>query len=725
MRGLVLASGRGSRLGTPRGAVKPLVPVAGLAVLERAVRNLVDVGVERVVVSVGYRGDEVAAACADLAQRLGVPIDCVRNERYDEGNGLSVLAAEEALGDEPFLLVMSDHVLDSSILRALADTAVPAGGAVLAVDRSVDRTDVDLDDVTRVRTRGRRILDIGKGLADYDAFDTGAFLCSPAVFDALRRAAAGGDTSLSAGMRLLAAEGRLIGCDVSGALWVDVDTRRELRLAGRRLLSHGGKERDGAVARVNRLLSGRVITPALLAIAPRISADAITLLAAAVAIGAAGAVLAGWVIVAALLLQLASVIDGADGEVARVARRGSPFGAFFDPMLDRVVDGVVLSAAALYASHQADGSLAIGMTGALATVGHLLVSYSTSRAALDLGHRYDGPLLASGRGRDLRLLVLCVGLAGSAWIDGLLPASLGVLAALTWAIVVTRIAWSWRANRLEWADVDTVVVDFDGTIADSMTGLAERAVRIIHEELGLDPAEARARYLASTGWDFASQLRTIAPDRRAERVRAERRFEEAKATMMHDVAPFPDVVEFLDTLTAAGVDVHLCSSTRQEVVTAWIDRHGLASRFASVQGWAPGRGKAEQLEAVVGRAADPGRCVMIGDSRRDGELAAALGIGFRGVHRQETSNLAFSGFRYGPDLRSIAAAIARRRRLGVVVETGGRRPAPAPHALRPVAVPTMPAHPATVTTRRPIARRPADAPARSRHATRSLGPTDA
>jgi 1L-myo-inositol 1-phosphate cytidylyltransferase len=210
VHGLVLASGKGSRLRTPRGRVKPLVPVAGVALLERVVRNLVDVGVDEVVVVVGYRAEEIERFCAGLAVRLGVSVRYVRNPRFDEGNGLSVLAAEEALGKEPFLLVMADHVLDRSVLWSLVDSEMPSDGAVLAVDYSVGAAGgVDLDDVTRVRAEGRLVRDIGKGISSFDAFDTGAFLCTGGVFDALRDAVAAGETSLSAGMHRLADQGRL------------------------------------------------------------------------------------------------------------------------------------------------------------------------------------------------------------------------------------------------------------------------------------------------------------------------------------------------------------------------------------------------------------------------------------------------------------------------------------------------------------------------------------
>jgi Haloacid dehalogenase-like hydrolase len=124
---------------------------------------------------------------------------------------------------------------------------------------------------------------------------------------------------------------------------------------------------------------------------------------------------------------------------------------------------------------------------------------------------------------------------------------------------------------------------------------------------------------------------------------------------------------FLDELHAAGVEVCICSSTRRELVRQWIDRHRLGEHFRVVDAWSPGRDKAVQMHSVLdwsGRP--PHQCLVVGDSRRDGRLAASIGMRFRGVLRPGTSNLEGSGFAYAPDLRSISAAVATRRRLGVV-----------------------------------------------------------
>src|SRR3954452_690011 len=97
------------------------------------------------------------------------------------------------------------------------NSELPSDGAILAVDYSVGAAeDVDLDDVTRVRTEGRLVRDIRQGNSSFDAFDTGAFMCTGGVFDALRDAAAAGETSLSAGVQRLAYQGRLARCDLTG-----------------------------------------------------------------------------------------------------------------------------------------------------------------------------------------------------------------------------------------------------------------------------------------------------------------------------------------------------------------------------------------------------------------------------------------------------------------------------------------------------------------------------
>lgn len=673
MKGLVLASGKGSRLGERRGRPKPLVPVAGVPLLERAITTLHRAGVSEVVVSTGYRGDEVERFCERVSAERGIPVRCVRNERYEEGNGLSVLAAEAALGEEDFILVMADHVLDPEIAEALAATEPPAGGATLAVDHDVtDRRDVDLDDVTRVSTEGGLVRSIGKHLEPYDGFDTGAFRCTHGVFDALAAAVLEGDSSLSAGMQRLADEGRLEALPVSGSRWDDVDTPRDHRRTSRRLYRRLGKARDGMVAaRLNRHLSQRVVTPGLLWLAPGITANQVTLIAFTVALAAAAALALGAPLLGAVLVQLSSVLDGSDGEVARLKGTGSRYGGYLDASLDRVADGAILIAATVFllyapALSWVPAGAVVAVVGA-ALVGHLMVSYTSAKGAVDLDHDYGGALLASGRGRDLRLLLVTIAAAVAQWWAPALLVVAAVIAVLTWGIVVERMRRSWVVETRPWADVDAVVLDFDGTIADSMEALAELAVDLLTRGLGLEPAAARSAYLATSGLDFRSQLEEIAPgDPRLDRI--DDAFEQAKVDLMERVGTFADIDAFLAELAAAEVPVAVCSSSQAEAVRSWLARHDLVHRFAHVDGYRPGWPKAKQLAATVQLLGlRPDRVLFVGDSTRDANIARMCGTGFRGVNRPSTSTFAGSGIGYEPDLTSIARTIRVVKRTNITV----------------------------------------------------------
>jgi choline kinase len=137
----------------------------------------------------------------------GVSITLVENVHYHKDNGVSVLKARDELHNS-FMLLMADHIFESRTARALLEQPLIPGEVILAVDPKIDQV-FDLDDATKVRRKGDRIVDIGKKLYQYDAFDTGMFLCSPALFDVLESAKTEGNCSLSDGMRILGRAGRL------------------------------------------------------------------------------------------------------------------------------------------------------------------------------------------------------------------------------------------------------------------------------------------------------------------------------------------------------------------------------------------------------------------------------------------------------------------------------------------------------------------------------------
>ena len=72
---------------------------------------------------------------------------------------------------------------------------------------------------------------IGKSLTDYDAIDTGLFVCSPEIFGYLEQAKRDGDCSLADGVRLMAADGKVRVIDIGDAWWQDIDSPETLEHA--------------------------------------------------------------------------------------------------------------------------------------------------------------------------------------------------------------------------------------------------------------------------------------------------------------------------------------------------------------------------------------------------------------------------------------------------------------------------------------------------------------
>jgi choline kinase len=118
---------------------------------------------------------------------------------------------------------MADHIFEPKTARALLQQPLAEDEVILGVDYNIDRI-FDLEDATKVKVQGKHIAALGKDLVDFDALDTGMFLCGPALFERLESAKKDDNCSLSDGMRRLAQERKLRAFDVGDGRWQDVDT---------------------------------------------------------------------------------------------------------------------------------------------------------------------------------------------------------------------------------------------------------------------------------------------------------------------------------------------------------------------------------------------------------------------------------------------------------------------------------------------------------------------
>jgi CDP-diacylglycerol--glycerol-3-phosphate 3-phosphatidyltransferase len=145
-----------------------------------------------------------------------------------------------------------------------------------------------------------------------------------------------------------------------------------------------------------------------------------------------------------LAFILGSVMDTLDGRYSRMSGKGTLFGAFLDSTLDRIEEGVVLTAVAFYFADNGD---AVPAAACVATVlGSLMVSYTRARAEA-LGVECKVGIAT----RPVRVVLLSAGLvfgAGELINDvDLLAASIYAMGGLTALTVVQRV-WHVR-NELK------------------------------------------------------------------------------------------------------------------------------------------------------------------------------------------------------------------------------------------------------------------------------------
>lgn len=227
---VILMAGVGSRLGGAGGALaKPLVQIAGRPLISFTFEAFERAGVRTVHAVMGANHELLTEQLRPLVPPT-MRLNCIVNPEWQKQNGVSVLAATRAVSGT-FFLAMGDHLFDFSLLDALITSRNPAP-LLLAVDRKIDSI-FDLDDAMKVRTENDQIVAIAKDLEDYDATDTGLFLCSHEIFSYLQRAKHNGDCSLADGVRLMAADGKAHVVDIADGWWQDVDTPEMLARAER------------------------------------------------------------------------------------------------------------------------------------------------------------------------------------------------------------------------------------------------------------------------------------------------------------------------------------------------------------------------------------------------------------------------------------------------------------------------------------------------------------
>ena len=362
-------------------------------------------------------------------EKYGVSINYLHNPSWKKGNGLSAYTFhKDYRQDEKFVLLMSDHIFELDLLKAFLTEAedVKQDELLLAADSRLEKV-YDLDECTKVKSRENYAVKLGKRLDDFNAVDCGLFIGTGSLLEALSCSIERGAYALTDAVNLMAGLGKVKLHFVEDG-WVDVDDYQSYKQAERVLLKSLVPKKDGFISRIfNRRFSLRITR--LLA-ATAVTPNQVTLLSFLTAAAAAVSFAMAKPFTGGVLAQLASILDGADGEISRLKFLKSRFGEMLDSILDRYGDYLIVIGM-VYSWYRTSGNTMALLIGAGALAGMPMSMLFKEKFRNVYGKPFipevhDGILCYFPANRDGRLFIIMLG-----GILNLLPAALVLLAAVT------------------------------------------------------------------------------------------------------------------------------------------------------------------------------------------------------------------------------------------------------------------------------------------------------
>lgn len=150
MQAIILAAGMGKRLGDlTKNNTKCMVKVNGISLIDRTLTQLSSLNLSRVVIVVGYKGDNLRSYLGN--EYNGLKIEYIENPIYDKTNNIySLSLAKKELQEDDTLLIESDLIFDDSLFPLIVNNPYPNLALVDKYETWMDGTMVRLDEENNI-----------------------------------------------------------------------------------------------------------------------------------------------------------------------------------------------------------------------------------------------------------------------------------------------------------------------------------------------------------------------------------------------------------------------------------------------------------------------------------------------------------------------------------------------------------------------------------------------
>jgi len=402
---VILAAGKGERISnTDEFVAKPLIKIFDASLIERSIKNLINnLNVKKIYIVTGFNHEEINDHLVKLKNKLSLNVEVVFAKNWEKGNGASFLAILDKMNHQQFYLLMADHLFNNEFYNAISKYKMN-NKSYLIISRTLSSLN-DFNDATKVNVVDDKINDIGKSINDNNAFDTGFFILNSDEFNNVNKLSVREKLSLSEVIQELVQQKKLYFIEVPEDSWFDIDTSQDLTKAKNYLLNNSSsKINDGSISKyINRPISqwmtSKIIDYPLTPNQISIAVFFISVFSGLI-ISIEGYF---FLLLGALLAQLSSILDGCDGEIARLKLLESKFGGWFDRVLDRYSDLFILMGLTFH-TYFIHKTLTVFFIGFIVVGGKIISSYTA--------FVYDTVVSTHSNfriGRDLIIFIILIG----------------------------------------------------------------------------------------------------------------------------------------------------------------------------------------------------------------------------------------------------------------------------------------------------------------------------
>lgn len=147
MQAIMLAAGKGSRLGKyTKNNTKCMLNVHGKTLLERAIDALLEANIKDFIIVLGYKGENVKKYIKEKELDKKINITYIDNNVYDITNNIySLYLAKDYLVKDDTILLESDLIYDTSIVKKLVDSKYESAALIAKYEEWMDGTVVTLN----------------------------------------------------------------------------------------------------------------------------------------------------------------------------------------------------------------------------------------------------------------------------------------------------------------------------------------------------------------------------------------------------------------------------------------------------------------------------------------------------------------------------------------------------------------------------------------------------